>query len=73
MTIVDSLSRDVRHASRALRRDLGAALLVAAIAGLGIGASTAVFTQINAVFWKTLPVDPGSVNRCRTLAVIAPQ
>src|SRR5690242_7248105 len=42
MMIVETLSRDVRNALRSLRRDLGAALLVIVIAGLGIGASTTV-------------------------------
>src|SRR5690349_5752193 len=55
MTIVDSLSRDVRHAFRSLRRDLGAALLVVAIAGLGIGASTTVFSICRALLLRPLP------------------
>jgi len=55
MTIVDSLSRDVRHAFRSLRRDLGAALLVVAIAGLGIGASTTVFSMCRALLLRPLP------------------
>jgi len=55
MTIVDSLSRDTRHALRSLRRDLGAALLVVAIAGLGIGASTTVFSICRALLLRPLP------------------
>src|SRR5207249_2993605 len=55
MTIVDALSRDVRHGFRSLRRDLGAALLVVAIAGLGIGASTTVFSICRALLLRPLP------------------
>src|SRR5690348_8832610 len=55
MMIVETLSRDVRNALRSLRRDLGAALLVIVIAGLGIGASTTVFSICRALLRRPLP------------------
>ena len=55
MTLVDGLSRDVRHGLRSLRRDWKAALLVIAIAGLGIGASTTVFSICRALVLRPLP------------------
>ncbi|HEY9226835.1 MAG TPA: ABC transporter permease, partial [Gemmatimonadaceae bacterium] len=55
MTLVDALSRDIRHGLRSLRRDWKAALLVIAIAGLGIGASTTVFSICRALILRPLP------------------
>jgi hypothetical protein len=55
MPLVDALSRDVRHGLRSWRRDWKAALLVIAIAGLGIGASTTVFSICRALMLRPLP------------------
>ena len=55
MTITDTLARDIRHGLRSLRRDLGAAVLVVAIAGIGIGASTTVFSICRALLLRPLP------------------
>ena len=55
MTITDTLARDTRHALRSLRRDLGTCLLVVAIAGIGIGASTTVFSICRALLLRPLP------------------
>ncbi|MGH7636255.1 MAG: ABC transporter permease, partial [Gemmatimonadaceae bacterium] len=55
MMLVDTLVRDVRHGWRALRRDWKAALLVVVIAGLGIGASTTVFSICRALVLRPLP------------------
>ena len=57
MTIADSLARDVRNGLRSLRRDLGAALLVVVIAGLGIAASTTVFSICRALLLRPLPFE----------------
>jgi len=56
---LDTWVRDVRCAGRAIRRQpLFAAVIVLTLA-IGIGANTAVFTLIDAVGWRPLPVrDP---------------
>jgi hypothetical protein len=50
------LTQDLRYAFRGMRRDAGFATFVILIIGLGIGANTAIFSLINAVVLKTLPV-----------------
>ena len=55
MTITDTLARDIRHGLRSLRRDLGASILVVAIAAIGIGASTTVFSICQALLLRPLP------------------
>lgn len=55
MMLLDTLLRDVRYGIRSLRRDLSATLFVVAIAGLGIGASTTVFSICRALVLRPLP------------------
>lgn len=54
---LDTLVRDVRHGFRSLRRDVGAAAFVVAIAGIGIGASTTVFSICRALILRPLPFE----------------
>ena len=54
--MLDSLWQDSRHAIRALRNDPGFAAVAALSLALGIGANTAIFSLIDAVMLKTLPV-----------------
>ncbi|HUG09551.1 MAG TPA: ABC transporter permease [Opitutaceae bacterium] len=53
----DTLVRDVRYAFRSLRRDLGATVFIVAIAGIGIGASTTVFSICRALILRPLPFE----------------
>ena len=47
--------RDLRYAARALRHNLGFALVVVATFALAIGMNTAVFGVVNAVLFRALP------------------
>jgi predicted permease len=55
LPLVESLARDVRFACRALRRDATVATFAILIAGLGIGASTTVFSIVQALLFRPLP------------------
>jgi predicted permease len=55
MNLIDDFRRNVRHASRALRRSPGFTALAVMTLGLGIGATTAIFSVIYGVLLKPLP------------------
>ena len=56
---LDNLLKDLRYTFRTLRRDAGFAVFVILIAGLGIGASSTVFTVVNTLLLRPLPfADP---------------
>lgn len=58
--LVDDLSRDIRYAAGVLRRAPGFTVAVAATIAVGIAATTLVFSVIDALFLRQLPVqDPG--------------
>ena len=58
----ESLLRDVRHGVRQLRKRPAFALVVILSLALGIGANTAIFTLIDTVLLRSLPVaDPSSL------------
>src|SRR5580698_9499979 len=57
---MSDLMQDLRHAFRGMRRDAGFTAFTILIAGLGIGASTTVFSVVNALLLRPLPFhDPG--------------
>jgi predicted permease len=57
-----SLVRDVRYALRVLSKSPGFTVAVTLSLALGIGANTAIFSLIDALLWRTVPVrDPESL------------
>ena len=59
---MNALSRDIRHAIRSLRQAPGFVLVVVLTLGLGIGANTAIFSLMDQVLLRPLPVhDPSAL------------
>jgi len=57
---MNDLAQDLRYSFRGMRRDAGFTTFVILIAGLGIGASSTVFSVVNALLLRPLPFrDPG--------------
>jgi putative ABC transport system permease protein len=55
-TRLEQAGRDVRYAIRSARRSPGFALAAVASLAIGIGANAALFSLINTILWKSLPV-----------------
>ncbi len=53
---LESLGRDIRHGLRTLARNPGFTAVTALTLALGIGANTAIFSLIDALFLKPLPL-----------------
>ena len=56
MPAVESIMQDLRYAIRTLRRDPGFALFTFLIIGLGVGASATVFSVVNGLLLRPLPL-----------------
>jgi predicted permease len=54
--LVDTTRQDLRYAFRTIRRSPGFSTMAVVSLALGIGANTAIFTLINAVMLRALPV-----------------
>jgi hypothetical protein len=52
---MSDLAQDLRYAFRGMRRDAGFTTFVVLIAGLGIGASSTIFSVVNALLLRPLP------------------
>ena len=60
LSLVETLVRDLRYAARTLRRDAALTTFAILIIGVGVGASTTVFSVVNALWLRPLPFhDPG--------------
>jgi predicted permease len=52
---IENVARDLRYSFRTLRRDAAFTIFVVLIAGLGIGASSTVFSVVNTLLLRPLP------------------
>src|SRR5215469_8775720 len=65
---MNNLAQDIRYALRGLRKAPAFAVIAIITLGLGIGANTAIFTVINAVFFHPIPVkDPARLVQIFTI------
>jgi hypothetical protein len=51
---LSTITRDIRHAGRSLRRNAGFACVVILVLAIGVGASTAIFVLLNSIVLRPL-------------------
>jgi predicted permease len=62
LRLLDETWQDVRYAARLMRQSPGFTAAAVLSLGLGIGANTAIFSLIDALMWRVLPVErPGEL------------
>ncbi|MGC2639351.1 MAG: ABC transporter permease [Acidobacteriaceae bacterium] len=57
LPFLDVLGQDVRFTMRTLRRDLGFTIVAIVMLGLGIGANVSVFSVVNTILLRPLPLE----------------
>lgn len=63
VSLVESLLADVRYALRSLAKSPGFACVVVCSLAIGIGANTAIFSLMDALLWRALPIqDPDGLH-----------
>jgi hypothetical protein len=68
LPFVETIAQDIRYAMRTFRRSPGFVIAVVLSLSLGIGVNSAVFTVLNALMLRSLPVD-----NPQELFVVVPQ
>jgi predicted permease len=62
ISVLDTLSRDLRFSLRSLRKRPGFTIVVVLSLALGIGANTAIFSLVDGIIFRPLPVpNPGGL------------